>query len=124
MRFTENHLVVKAEFLSKGRRYSTEALIDTGTTVTVIPPEIADYLLLETDKKRLTIKMITGTGVIEVPRKIVPRIVINGIIFNNIAAGIHKVPDPIDTKVLIGMNILEHITLIIKGKEKSFELLR
>lgn len=118
----EKKLETKVEFIKSKNRYATQAIFDTGSTVTIIPPEIADYLEFETDKRKPKMTIVTGSGILEVPRKIADRLKIKDIIFRDIIVGIHKVPDPIKIKVLIGMNVIEQIKLIIDGRNKKFEM--
>jgi len=117
-----NKLKVKVEFLSKGLRYATEAIIDTGSTITIAPPEIADYLNFEVDKRNPTMTIVTGSGILDVPRKIADRIKIDKFIFTNIAVGVHELPKQVETKVIIGMNIINQIKLIVDGKNKEFRI--
>lgn len=122
MKFEGNKLKVSVVFRNNEIEYETEAIIDTGATITVIPPEISDFLNLEIDKETPIMKLITASGIIEVSRKIVKEIRIGGLIFKNIPAAIHKLPDPIEIKVLIGMNVIENLKLITDGKNKEFEM--
>lgn len=109
-------------FLGKNLRYATEAIIDTGSTVTIVPPEIADYLNFEPDKESPTMTIVTGSGILEVPRKIVGRIKINEFMFTKVVVGVHELPKQVETKVLIGMNIINHLKLVVDGKNKEFEI--
>lgn len=118
----DNKLKVKVVFLKKDLRYATEAIIDTGSTVTVIPPEIADYFNFELDKESPTMTIVTGSGTLEVPRKIVDRIKINDFVFTDVIVGVHELPKQVETKVLIGMNIINQIKLVVDGKNKKFEI--
>ncbi len=125
MRFEKGKLKVNIEFLGrKNLRYATETVIDTGSSVTIIPSEIADYLGLEKDRLMPKMKLITGSGQIEVTRMIAPRLKIADITLTNIPVGIHELPDPIEVKVLIGMNVIEQLKMIIDGKNKEFEIKR
>jgi len=125
MRFEKGKLKVNIEFLGrKNLRYATEAVIDTGSSVTIIPSEIADYLGLEKDRLMPKMKLITGSGQIEVSRMIMPRLKIADIPLTNTPVGIHELPDPIEVKVLIGMNVIEQLKIIIDGKNREFEIKR
>jgi len=124
MRFKNNKLEIRAEFIGGKNRYATKAIIDTGSSVTIIPPEIADYLNFRTDKNKPTMKIVTGSGSLEAPRKIADRVRIDDFIFTNVIVGVHKIPDPIEVKVLIGMNIIEQLKISIDGKNREFEIKR
>ena len=50
MRISHRKLVLKVDLKGKRFRVSEDAIIDTGASFSVIPPEIADYLELEVDK--------------------------------------------------------------------------
>jgi len=117
-----NKLKIKVIFLRKNLRYSEDATIDTGSSITIIPPEMADYLGFELDKENPIMKMVTGSGVLEVPRKIADRVKINDFVFTNVIVGVHELPRQVETKVLIGMNIIDQMKLMINGKNKEFEI--
>lgn len=118
----ERKLEIRAEFIKSKNRYATQAIFDTGSTVTIIPPEIADYLEFETDRGQPKMTIVTGSGSLEVPRKIADILRIKEMAFRNVIVGVHKIPDPIKIKVLIGMNVIEQIKLIIDGKHRKFEI--
>lgn len=123
MKFEDNKLKLMVTLFGENdSEYETEALIDTGATLTIIPTEISDLLELPEDKEMPKMQMITAGGVIEVSRKIVKEMRMGEIVLKNVEVAIHRLPDPIEVKVLIGMNVLERITLIIEGKKKEFFL--
>jgi len=103
-------------------RVFEDALIDTGAAFTVIPPEISDFLELETDKNLPKIKLITASGLIEVLVKIIDRIKVGGVKVKDLQVVVHKIPDPAPIKILLGMNFIERVKLEINGKEKKFSL--
>lgn len=118
-----NKLKVKVIFYKKNLRYAEDATIDTGSSITIIPSEIADHLGFELDKEIPTMKIVTGSGILEIPRKAADMMKINDLIFSNFVVGVHELPKEAETKVLIGMNIINQIKLIVDGKNKEFEIL-
>ncbi len=118
-----NKLKVKAIFSKRNLRYAEDAIIDTGSSVTIIPPEIADYLEFEPDKENPSMKIVTGSGILEIPRKIATTMKINDLVFTDFPVGVHELPKEVETKVLIGMDIINQIKLIVNGKNREFEII-
>jgi len=65
MEIVERKLVCRVKL--QGDRYSVleDALVDTGAAFTVVPPETADFLELETDKRLPKAKLVTASGIIK-----------------------------------------------------------
>ena len=122
-RFRNNKLQVRAEFIKGKNRYAAWSTIDTGSSITIIPPEIANYLELELDKENPMIKIVTGSGILEIPRKIAEAMKIDNLIFTNFPVGVHEIPKEVETRVLIGMDIINQIKLIVDGKNREFEII-
>jgi len=122
MKFQDSKLILKVELFGKKSSIIVEALIDTGAAYTLIPPRIANLLELELDKEEPYVMLSTASGVIGVTKKIINEIKINGLMFKNIPAVIHELPEPTLIKVLIGMNLLMKTKLIVDGKKKEFIL--
>jgi len=122
-RFRNNKLQVWAEFISGKNRYAAWSTIDTGSSITIVPPEIANYLELELDKENNTMKIVTGSGILEIPRKIAEVMKIKELIFTNFPVGVHELPKEVETRILIGMDIINQIKLIVDGKNKEFEII-
>ena len=118
-----NKLKIKVIFLKQDKIYAEDAIIDTGSSITIVPPEISDYLKFGLDKENPTIKIVTGSGILEIPRKITSIMKINDLVFTNFPVGIHELPREVETKVLIGMDIINKIKLIVDGKNKEFEII-
>jgi len=108
----------------KGKKFVVfeDALIDTGAAFTVLPPEIADFLELEINKKFSKATLVTASGLIEPPVKILEELEIDNIRIIKLPVVIHEIPDPAPIKILLGMNFVEKIKLFINGKEKFFEI--
>jgi len=107
-----------------GRKFSAfeAAIIDTGAAFTVIPPETADFLELELSKDYPKATLITASGIIETPVKILNKIEVANIKVENLPVVIHKIPDPAPVKILLGMNIIEKTKLTVNGKYGTFNL--
>ncbi|MFQ6105508.1 MAG: aspartyl protease family protein [Candidatus Hydrothermarchaeaceae archaeon] len=69
MRIEEGKLVTKVKLI--GKRFILEdALIDTGSAFTVIPPQIADFLELKIFVERPKAELVTASGLIKPEVKI------------------------------------------------------
>jgi len=99
-----------------------DALIDTGAAFTVIPPVIADFLELETDSAFPKAMLVTASGLIEAPVKILEKLEVAGIEIESLPVVVHKIPDPAPIKVLLGMNFIEKVKLRVDGKQDEFEI--
>jgi predicted aspartyl protease len=108
----------------QGRRFTVfeDALIDTGAAFTVIPPETADFLELETDKDFPKAKLVTASGIIETPVRILEKLEIAGQEAKELQVVVHSIPDPAPIKLLLGMNLIEKMKLIVDGKSNEFKL--
>jgi predicted aspartyl protease len=108
----------------QGRRFTVfeDALVDTGAAFTVLPPETAEYLELRTDNGFPKAKLVTASGIIETPVKVLERLEVVGQEARELQVVIHKIPDPAPIKVLLGMNLIEKMRLIVDGKKNDFKL--
>jgi predicted aspartyl protease len=108
----------------QGRRFAVfeDALIDTGAAFTVIPPETAEFLELEIDKHFPKAKLVTASGVIETPVRILEKLEIAGQETRELQVVVHRIPDPAPIKLLLGMNLIEKMKLIVDGKSNEFKL--
>lgn len=122
MKIIENKLIVKVRLKGKANSIFEDALIDTGATFTVIPPDVEDFLVLDSYKKNPKIGLTTASGLIEVPVKILEEVELEGIKIKKLPVVIHKIPDPAPIKILLGMNFLQEIKIKIDGKENKFEI--
>jgi clan AA aspartic protease (TIGR02281 family) len=108
----------------QGRRFTVfeDALIDTGAAYTVLPPETAEFLELEINKDFPKAKLVTASGIIETPVRVLERLEVAGREARELQVVIHKIPDPAPMKVLLGMNLIEKMKLIVDGKKNDFKL--
>jgi predicted aspartyl protease len=122
MEIKEGRLITRVKL--EGKKFSTfeDALIDTGSAFTVIPPQIADFLELEIHKGSPKVHLVTASGLIEPSLKILDKLEIENITVERLPVVIHEIPDPAPIKVLLGMNFLDKARLTLNGKEKSFQI--
>jgi predicted aspartyl protease len=108
----------------QGRRFTVfeDALMDTGAAFTVVPPETAEFLELKIDKDFPKAKLVTASGIIETPVRVLERLEVAGQEARELQVVIHKIPDPAPIKVLLGMNLIEKMKLIVDGKKNDFKL--
>jgi len=116
----KGRLLVRVRLEGKRFRVLEDALIDTGAAFTVIPPATADFLELEVNRSLPKAILVTASGLIEAPVKVIERLEVDGTEVENLPAVIHKIPDPSPIKVLLGMNFIEKVKLTINGKRNMF----
>jgi len=121
MEISDSKLIVKVR-MGREKFMWEDALIDTGSAFTVIPPEIDDFLELKPHEEMQKVRLITASGLIEPEVKVLDQVEVAGMKIDNLPVVLHEIPDPAPIKVLLGMNFIERITLLIKGKERIFEI--
>jgi len=117
-----DRLLTRVRLEGKKYRVSEDALIDSGAAFTVIPPVVADFLELETDRALQKAMLVTASGLIEAPIKILTKLEAAGIEVENLRVVLHRIPDPSPIKVLLGMNFLENVKLTVNGKQHQFKI--
>jgi len=122
MKIQARKLLVKAKLIGRKFSVSEDTVMDTGAAFTVIPPETADYLELELNEDYPKATLVTASGIIETPVKILNRIEVANIKAKNLPVVIHKIPDPAPVKILLGMNFIKSVKLIVDGKNGTFDL--
>jgi len=122
MEIVARKLIGRVKLQGRGLTVFEDAIIDTGAAFTVVPPETADFLALEADKSFPKAKLVTASGIIETPVKLLGRLEIAGVEARELQVVVHRIPDPAPAKVLLGMNFIEKIRLTVDGKESKFEL--
>ena len=122
MEIKERKLLLRVKL--GGRRFHVfeDALIDTGAAFTVIPPETADLLELEAKKDFLRARLVTASGIIETPVRVLETLEVASVRIERLPVVIHRIPDPAPMKVLLGMNFMERARLVVDGKKSRFEL--
>ena len=122
MKIQARKLPVKAQSIGRKLSVSEDAVMDTGAAFAVISPETPDYLELELNKDYPKATLVTASGIIETPVKILNRIEVANIKAKNLPVVIHKIPDPAPVKILLGMNFIKNVKLIVDGKNGTFDL--
>ena len=122
MKIEKQRLTVKVELYGEDSSIAVDALIDTGAAFTVIPFGLADFLGLEVDKTRPKVNLITASGVIEAPRRILRKIRVGRLEVRGLPIVLHELPAPAPVKVLLGMDFLSKVRLEIDGKKGEFSL--
>jgi predicted aspartyl protease len=122
MEIEERRLILRVKL--GGRRFHVfeDALIDTGAAFTVLPPETADLLELVVNKEFPRARLVTASGIIETPVKVLETLEVADIRIEKLPVVIHKIPDPAPMKVLLGMNLIEKVRLVVDGKKNKFDL--
>lgn len=122
MEIRERKLISRAKLEGRKLHVLEDVLIDTGAAFTVIPPEIADFLNLEVNRDYPRARLVTASGIIETPVKVLDRLEIADIRVEKLPVVLHKIPDPAPIKVLLGMNFIEKVRLTVNGKDGKFDL--
>lgn len=122
MEIRERKLISRAKLEGRKLHVLEDVLIDTGAAFTVIPPEIAEFLDLEVNRDYPRARLVTASGIIETPVKVLDRLEIADIKVEKLPVVIHKIPDPAPIKVLLGMNFIEKVRPTVNGKDGKFDL--
>lgn len=122
MQIIGGKLILPAKLTGKNLSVFEEALIDTGSTFTILPPETAERLRLPVNRRMPRVNLTTASGFIEAPVRLLNKIEIGNLRLENDPVVIHRIPDPAPIKVLIGMNVLKEAELRVNGKESEFEI--
>jgi len=122
MKIQARRLLVRVRLVGKKISLFENALVDTGAAFTVIPPEIADLLELELDRDYPKATLVTASGIIEAPVKVLNAVEVADIRVEKLPVVTHKIPDPAPLKILLGMNFIEKAKLIVDGKNEAFSL--
>jgi len=122
MRIRERKLVSRVRLAGKRLHVFEDALIDTGAAFTVLPPEVCDFLELATDGNLPRARLVTASGLIETPVKVLERLDTVDVRIERLQIVAHRIPEPAPIKVLLGMNFIEKVKLIVNGKEGTFDL--
>jgi predicted aspartyl protease len=92
MEILARKLLVKAKLTGRKFSVSEAAIIDTGAAFIVIPPETADFLELELNKDYPKATLVTASGIIETPVKIVNKIEVGNTKVENLPVVIRELP--------------------------------
>lgn len=122
MKIEARRLLVRVRLIGRKISVIENAIIDTGAAFTVIPPEIADFLELEVNREYPRATLVTASGIIETPVRILNGMDVAGVRVDLLPVVVHKIPDPAPVKILLGMNFIEKVRLLVDGKNGVFSL--
>jgi len=122
MKIEGRRLLVRVRLVGRTISVFENAIVDTGAAFTVVPPEIADFLELEVNREYPRATLVTASGVIETPVRILKGIEVAGVKVDLLPVVVHKIPDPAPVKILLGMNFIEKARLLVDGKNEVFSL--
>jgi clan AA aspartic protease (TIGR02281 family) len=122
MKIENNKLILKIELFGEHTSKVVDGLIDTGTSYLIIPHILGDVLGVKIDKNEPRIKLTTASGVVEATKVILKRVKVNELELENVETILHDLPDPVPTKVLLGMSVLMKLKTVIDGKNEEFTL--
>ena len=122
MKIEGRRLLVRVRLVGRTVSVFENAIVDTGAAFTVVPPEIADFLELEVNREYPRATLVTASGVIETPVRILKGIEVAGVKVDLLPVVVHKIPDPAPVKILLGMNFIEKARLLVDGKNEVFIL--
>jgi predicted aspartyl protease len=122
MKIEGRRLLVRVRLVGRTISVFENAIVDTGAAFTVVPPEIADFLELEVNREYPRATLVTASGVIETPVRILKGIEVAGVKVDLLPVVVHKIPDPAPVKILLGMNFIEKARLLVDGKNEVFIL--
>jgi len=94
MEIKEDRLLINVRLEGERLQVFEDALIDTGAAFTVIPPVIADFLELKTNSDFPKAMLVTASGLIEAPVKVLEKLEVSGIKIEKLPVVVHKIPDP------------------------------
>lgn len=124
--FLEKHWnLLFTQIALKGSRgiITLKALIDTGSTYTIVPIEILEsigYVLQDTKSK---VRITSASGYIVVPRIRVKWIHTLGLKISNFHVAAHTLPQGIYAKSILGMDFLNKMNTIIDIKKGIIQVM-
>jgi len=122
MKIEARRFLVRVRLVGRTVSVFENAIVDNGAAFTVVPPEIADFLELEVNREYPRATLVTASGVIETPVRILKGIEVAGVKVDLLPVVVHKIPDPAPVKILLGMNFIEKARLLVDGKNEVFSL--
>lgn len=122
MKIEGRRLLVRVRLVGRKISVFENAIIDTGAAFTVVPSEIADFLELEVNREYPRATLVTASGIIETPVRVLKGMDVAGIRVDLLPVVVHKIPDPAPVKILLGMNFIEKVRLLVDGKSGVFSL--
>jgi hypothetical protein len=109
-------------WVAKKNAYATSvAIFDTGAYKTIIDERLASFLELPVSVKE-GVSTVTATGIAITQGSILPRILLGSTHIKNIPVNIMKLPEELDTRCILGMNILQEYDIHISSFDKIVTL--
>ena len=104
-----------------GQDVTVHLMLDTGARFTVIKPWVADALNLDLSSAPRQV-ISTATGLVNVPRVMLPRLAINSIALENVEAVVIPLPSQLGVSGLLGMSFLAQCRLTLDVPHRWVEL--
>lgn len=102
---------------------TAQMVLDTGTSLVMIPWQLATSLELEIDPKR-TIQTTTASTVESAPLVTIPKVSVLGVEVNNVLALIKDLPPEAGVDGLLGLSFIRHFNVEIDFKHGKLTLTR
>jgi len=97
-------------------------IFDTGAYKTIVDEELAALLELPVAiKKRVSI--VTATGVFATRSSVLPRMLLGKATIQNIPVNVMKLPEELETRCILGMNVLQEYEINISSFDKTVKLI-
>ena len=121
-----NASVIILEVLLKGAKDSRmiKMILDTGATLTTVPPETALGVGCDPSRPKRRIEMITASGTEYVPVIVIPKITFLGFELRNIEAACLSLPPKAMVAGLLGLNVLGAFDVLLAFRKKLLEITR
>ena len=96
--------------------------LDTGTTLTVIPPEAAMNIGVNPTRSRQTTEMMTGSGIIICPIVRIPKFSCLGLTLRKFEVVCHDLPAKSPVEGLLGLNFLKNAKVLLDFRKHTVEV--
>ena len=106
----------------RGKRILLPVVLDTGATLSIIPPDAALDLGYDPVKSKARKRIFTGSGVELCPLVTVRSITALGMTVKNLDVLCHDLPEGSCVDGLLGLNFLKHYDFAVKYSEGIIEL--
>jgi len=116
-------LIAHALFGGPRDRKVVRLLVDTGATVTILPPQVALAIGCDPAKARRRIAIITASGLEYLPLVTVPRVEALGCSVRNLTVACHDLPPQSTVDGLLGLDFLSRVPAFRKFRA-ALHLLR
>lgn len=117
-----NIIVVYAELKGKKNTIVVKMALDTGTSFTIIPWDIAEKLGFDPKNSPDKVLLTTGSGQEDVPRVTIPLVTALGKKAKNLEVVVMDLPKASHVDSLLGLNFLCNRKLVINFKKGIIDL--